>query len=518
MSRLLEILPGTLSWGTLILFTVLSWKLPALVAIFIIIFDSFWVIKTFYLTLHLRVAYLALKENLKTDWRKKLQELEELRITDHGSREDKKEDASLKDTANGNWREIQHLILLPMYKEPYSVVSGTFQALLQSDFPLQNVSVVLGLEERAGDVALQVGREIEKNFGNKFNGFLLTVHPANRPDEIPGKGSNEAWMIKEAMTKLVEPKQIPLENVLVSIFDVDTQVPNGFFSRLTYLFLTVPDRLRVIYQPIPFFINNIYEAPALARVIALSCSFWQMMQQSRPERLTSFSSQSVPLKVLRDVGYWHTNVVSEDSRIFWQCLIHYKGDFRVEPMFYPISMDANAAPSFFQTLLNLYKQQRRWAWGVENTPYLLTEFWRKRKEIPRQVRWYWSANILEGFHSWATNSLMIFALGWLPVMLGGRAFNYTLLSYNLPRVTQYIVSISMIGIASCAVLGVLLLPPKPEWFKKRYLIYFVLQWALIPLVLIVFGSVPALEAQTRLILGGKFRLGFWVTPKSRRES
>jgi len=43
-----------------------------------------------------------------------------------------------------------------------------------------------------------------------------------------------------------------------------------------------------------------------------------MMQQSRPERLTSFSSQSIPLQTLLDIGWWDKTIVSEDSRIFWQ--------------------------------------------------------------------------------------------------------------------------------------------------------------------------------------------------------
>ena len=40
---------------------------------------------------------------------------------------------------------------------------------------------------------------------------------------------------------------------------------------------------------------------------------------------------------------------------------------------------------------------------------------------------------------------------------------------------------------------------------------------LMPLTLIIFGAFPGLEAQTRLMLGGRFRLGFWVTPKGRYE-
>ena len=136
-------------------------------------------------------------------------------------------------------------------------------------------------------------------------------------------------------------------------------------------FLRCRIRLRAIYQPIPLFTNNIYEAPALARVVAFSTTFWQMMQQSRPERLTSFSSQSIPFQALVDIGFWQKDIVSEDSRIFWQGYLRYHGDFRVEPLFYPVSMDANVAPTFWGTMKNIYKQQRRWGWGCENIPYML---------------------------------------------------------------------------------------------------------------------------------------------------
>ena len=300
------------------------------------------------------------------------------------------------------------------------------------------------------------------------------------------------------------------------MFDVDTQVLPEYFSRLTYVFLTAQDPLRAIYQPVPLFTNNVYESGAFSRVVSFSCTFWQMMQQSRPERLTSFSSQSIPFQTLAEIGFWQKDIVSEDSRIFWQGFFRYHGDFRTEPLFFPVAMDAPAAPTFWGTLKNIYKQQRRWAWGSENVPYLLEGF-QKDKTIPKKKRWYWTFNAIEGYHSWATNALMIFALGWLPLFLGGRHYNETLLSYNLPHITRFIISLSMIGVASSAILSILLLPPRKERLRIRDYGIYILQWLLMPLTLTVFGAFPGIEAQTRLALGGKWRLGFWVTPKGRER-
>jgi hypothetical protein len=109
----------------------------------------------------------------------------------------------------------------------------------------------------------------------------------------------------------------------------------------------------------------------------------------------------------------------------------------------------------------------------------------------------------------------LFALGWLPIILGGQAFRLTLLAYNLPQITRLIMTLASVGIVSSAVLSMALLPPKPAGFKNIHLIWYFVSWVLMPLTLIIFGSIPALDAQTRLMLSGKFRLDFWVTPKHR---
>ncbi len=499
MKRFYEILPAALSWLTIILIVVVSWQLPVFAAIFIILFDTYWLLKTLYLSLHLRASFGEMRQVMKTDWRGKL--------------------AALKNNPQIPFlpEDICHLIILPAYNEPYEIVSETFESLKKADYPKEKLIAVLALEERAGEKALEIGKKMESEYANDFFKFLITVHPANLPGEIPGKGSNETWALKEAKKQIIDPLKIDYEKVLVSVFDIDTQIYPDYFNRLAYVFLTAENRWRSIYQPIPLFINNVFQAPALARVVSFSSTFWQMMQQARSERLTTFSSQSIPLKVLLDIGYWKTDAVSEDSIIFWQGYLHYHGDFRVVPLNFPIKMDANAAPTFWQSMKNLYKQQRRWGWGVENIPYVLDGFSRDPL-IPKNKKIYWTFNLIEGFHSWATNALIIFALGWLPVAVGGSAFNRTLLSYSLPAITHWLMALSMLGIVSSAIINLILLPPKPSWFRwYHYFLYF-FQWFLMPITLIIFGSFPGLESQTRLALGGKFRLGFWATPKTRNKN
>jgi hypothetical protein len=239
-----------------------------------------------------------------------------------------------------------------------------------------------------------------------------------------------------------------------------------------------------------------------------------MMQQERPERLATFSSHSMNFKTLVEMNFWATKNVSEDSRIFWQSILFYDGKYRVVPLHYPISMDANLAGDIWQTGVNVYKQQRRWGWGAENIPYLLFGFWQNKK-IPLKTKLFWAFNHLEGFWSWSTNALIIFMLGWLPLFLGGQKFNVMVLSYNLPQITRAIMTLAMVGLISSAIYGISLLPPRPQKHNNLKYLFLVIQWILLPGTIIIFGSLPGLEAQTRLMFGRY--MGFWVTPKERKK-
>ncbi len=515
--RFLEIFPGLISWLTFFLIILFSWLLPFYIAIFIIAFDIYWFFKTVFLSLHMRSSFNKMKVNLKRNW------LSELAITKPVSRE-------LKDI---NWQDIYHLVILPMYREPLEVVRNSFLSLSKINYPLEKLIVVLATEERGGDVTALTAEEINKEFGplhqssppqarlaeggseasGKFFKFLITKHPKDIYGEIAGKGSNDAWAIKEAKNQIIDELQIPYENIIVSVLDVDTAVHSEFFGCLAYNYLTCEKPLRSSFQPIPIFINNIWAAPAFARVFAFSTTFWQMIQQSRPERLITFSSQSIGFKPLNEIGFWQPNVVSEDSRIFWQCLIYYDGDWQTVPLFFPVYMDANVASSFWQTLKNQYRQIQRWAYGVENNPYFLFGFF-KNKKIPKNKKWRLGFIMVESAHSLSTNSLIIFLLGWLPTVIGRGRFDETLLSYNLPYITRLIMTLAMVGLIFTAIIATNLLPPRPPHYGRFKYIWMILQWFLFPVNMILFGSIPALDAQTRLMFG-KY-LGFWNTPKVRK--
>jgi len=494
--RFFETVPAVFSWGTLALACALSWLVPAAAAIFIIIFDFFWLLRIAYLSFHQTASYNQMKKNIKENWIEKLNSI--------------KNNPSV--AFRTSWHDIYHLIILPMYKEGIEIVRPAVQSLAEAEYPKDKMIVVLGTEETVGEKALETAKIIENEFGNVFFRFFITIHPKNILGEIPGKGSNTAWAVKQAKELIIDKLSIPYENIIVSNFDIDTKPYLQYFSCLTWYYLTSPNPLRASYQPIPIYNNNIWQAPAFSRVIATSGTFWQMMQQERQEQLVTYSSHSLPFKVLEEVGY-PVDIVSDDSRIFWKSYFYYNGDYRVIPLYYPISMDAVLSKTFLRTVANQYKQQRRWAWGCVEVPYLFFNFL-KNKKISLKEKLRHSFVIMDGFWSWATSALLIFFLGWLPLMIGEKSFQASLLSYNLPRLTSNIMTLAMVGMMASAITSLLLLPPRPKNISSWKTLSMVLQWFLLPITLIIFGTFPALDAQMRLFLGK--HLGFWVTEKIRK--
>lgn len=485
--RFLEMVPAFLSLGTLALFVILSFVLPSVVAYFTIAFSAFWLFKTVFLFVHLRHNFRRLMHNLRSNWPSRL--------------------APLKHD------DIIHLVVFPFYQESVEVIGESVRAITRSRFPGRQIAVVLATEARAGREAATVAEQIRQEFSGSFLDLCVTVHPADLPGEIPGKGSNLSYAVKEAVERIIDARNIPHTSVIVSAFDSDTVVYKDYFACLTWHFLTAERPLRTSFQPVPLYNNNIWSAGALSRVLAYSSTFWQMIQQERPERLSTFSSHAVPLPPLEETGYWQRNMVNEDSRIYWNLFIHFDGDYSVVPLSYPVSMDANVGLTFWGTVVNLYKQHRRWSYGAENIPYLLFNFL-KNTRIPLEKKLRIMFVHVEGFWSLVVQPLILFVFGWLPLAIGGPAFNASVLSYNLPVVSSWFLALAMLGLIGLSIYALELVPERPKGYTRWASAVMALQWLIVPLTMVTFSSIPGLDAQLRLMTGRY--LGFWTTPKTRK--
>ncbi|MBP9869041.1 glycosyltransferase family 2 protein [Patescibacteria group bacterium] len=489
IQRTLEIIPGALLWITIIASIVLSFIRPIWVIYFVIVFDLYWLFRVAYYLPFLITSWFRYRKAIKTDWQKKAENTE-------------------------GYDHIHHLVFLPTYKEEIGVIRETLKRIAEATFPAKRVMIVLAGEDRAGESFRRIARQLESEFAGTFLSFFTTIHPKDLPEEIPGKGSNLHYAGHDILPKILGMGLEP-DDVVVSSFDVDTVIHPQYFSCLTYLYLTVPDPTRTSYQPIALYNNNLWESPAPVRVAMFGTTFWLMTELSRPEGMMTFSSHSMPLRMLMDVNFWQKDIVSEDSRIFLQGLIAYHGAYRVTPMYVPVSMDTVMTGNYWQALIALYKQLRRWAWGVENFPFMVRAFARD-KDMPFGVKFSFIWKQLEGMYTWGTAPLLIFILGRLPFLVAPEAFRDFALFQNTPFTLEWLMRFAMIGAFVSAGLAFTLLPPRPSHIPRHQtFVVSVLQWLLLPVTFILFGAIPAIDAQTRMMLGKN--LGFNVSPKRKTE-
>jgi len=486
--RFFEILPGLLVWLTFTLAIVISFIRPIWAIYFIIVFDTLWLVRVYYLTVHLLVSYANFRKGLKVDWLEKVKSL----------------------TAK-NWTGYWHLVFLPTYQEPFSVIDKTFSALKNSDYPKNHLIVVLAGEERDRANFLNIAEQITEKYHSHFLKIFVTLHPKNLPNEIPGKGSNLNYAGHQAKI-LIDELKIPYEKVIVSAFDIDTQVYPQYFSYLTYKYLTHSKPTRASYQPLALYHNNIWESDPVTRVVANSTTFWLLTDLARNERLFTFSSHSMSFKALVDVDFWQKDIVTEDSRIFLQCLFKYDGDYEVVPMYIPVSMNTVYSGNFWHGLASQYRQMRRWAWGVEHIPYMIKQF-KEHPHMPLKKKMYYYWNQSEGVYSWATAPILIFIMGRLPLLLANKVTQASVVAQNAPIILEWLMNSAMVGLVISAIISTVILPKKPENKSWFYYPIMLLQWIIFPLTMIIFGSIPATDAQTRMMLGKRFKLGFWVTKK-----
>lgn len=546
IQRALEILPGAITWTILIGMILFSALFPVQVSLFVIAFDVYWILLAIFISTYSVRAFLRMRQGTRTDWwercqkisnpesylleletraknlKASLREMPIARILNRWAvrknmRAVKDHLAEVREIHSSghpvlDWRSVVHVVAFPTAIEGPEIIEPAIQAVQDSNFPNAQIIVLLATEENEPEATrLPKVEYLTKKFAGVFRDFIVTTHQVAE-GEIKCKASNMTYAAKKLQTYLDE-KGIAYKDVIFSNFDCDTVCHPEYFSALTYAFCTDPKRIQRAYQPLPMYNNNLWDTNAFVRVIVLSSSFWHLFQSTRTEMVT-FSSHSESFETLVRVGFWPVNMISEDSIIYWKGYAYYHGEYEVKVIPLPVSLDAVLAETYLKTIANEYKQKRRWAYGIENFP-VITRALFSDPHVSWGKRFRVFFELLQGNCSWATSAWILAVLGWLPLVFGGTAFNESVIAHNLPILSGTLMTIAMFGLMVSVSMTFFLLPPKPKKYSNWRYGNMLLQWALVPFIAPFMGSLPAIDSQTRLMLG-KYFGSFWVTEKIRK--
>lgn len=403
--------------------------------------------------------------------------------------------------------EAVHVMLVASYNESIEILEPTIQSVLASNFDMKKVILVMAYEERDGAQSEPAVLKLVKKYGPQFMDAFATKHPLT-PDEVKGKGGNITYAGR-ILQKRLEKLKIDPERVQVTTLDADNRPHKNYIAALTYTFCLVPEPRYVSFQPIPIYTNNIWDAPALMRVIATGNSFWNIILSLRTHMIRNFSSHAQSMAALIDTNFWSVRTIVEDGHQFWRTYFRYDGKHEVYPIYVPIYQDAVLADGYRRTLKAQFIQIRRWAWGASDVAYVWTKGYLTPNKVPKFDKLAKISRLIESHLSWATAPLIIAFAAFIPIL-----FNPDDIASNLlPNVVSNIQRIATLGLFITMYLSFKSLPPKPLRYKRRHSVFMVLQWVLLPVTTIVYNSMAALNAQTRLFFG-KYLDKFDVTEKA----
>ncbi len=529
LGRLLEMVPGTISWAVLILPVWLSFSYPWLVAYFVLSFNFYWLCRALWFSGAVIVAFRRVRRVTRTDWNARLAALAdpagrigELRLLLEGverpraalgavagARVGVAERQQLRDELAALERvaaldepppavdEIIHLALIPTYTESLEKLQHTVRALADARWPKERkICAIITRETDAGGI--ENVRVLREEFGDAFADFIHILDPLE-PGIVIGKSSAMAWGGKYLYRLLVRERGMDPRRIVVTDLDADFRVHSQYFAYLAWMHLSDPNRDTQLYQPIPYLHNNLWQAPIFQRLFAAVLTQLQMWRSVLPEKLVSFSSYSTTLNMVHEVGYWATDAIPEDSRFYWKSYFRYGDRFRAVPLFIPIYGDAVRARTYWRTMAEQYLQVRRWAWGVTDIPYVIQNAIRHH-EIPFWSRFWRIANLFGEHINWAIAPFVITFGATVPLLVNP-AFAETTLGQNLPIFASAMLTIALVSLLVLVVVEQRIVPPRPaEWNAyQRFLSY--AQWLALPFVGIFFSTLPALDAQTRLLTG-----------------
>ena len=480
--RFFEIAFPMITWLMITLPVWLSPFHPAVVAYFLLTFNVYFFYKSLTVTIYSTWSFLKLRKMSKENW---------LTLAKR----------------HKNFNKTYHAILITNYMEKTDKVRHTLEFLAVQDFPLKRIFIILAMEKREGQEAIKRAETLTREYKNKFGLITATYHPTIK-NEVIGKASNSAWAAKY-LSKIIQKKRINKDYVTITSCDADSLIPPKYFSYLTYIFLSDPDRYYHFYWAPVLLYSNFWEVSLPVRLQATISSIGRLSSLARPDSLIQISTYSLSLKMLENIGYWDTDIIPEDWHIFLQAFFTYGEKVKTLPIYLMITRDAVNSYSFLATLKSRYEQEKRWAWGITDIPYALLKFF-TTPHIPVMPKLARLLYVSETHLFWPT-SFFLLTLGAYILQLINPDFTRTALGHNLPKMSGLILTMTTLFMLVLTIIDAKSRPKHPSGYSIAKTPLLIFQWVLLPVVSFLLSSLPALEAHTRLLLGK--RIEYKVTEK-----
>ena len=120
-----------------------------------------------------------------------------------------------------------------------------------------------------------------------------------------------------------------------------------------------------------------------------------------------------------------------------------------------------------------------------------TDFWDKTDKL-LFITW--------SYMKWGTLAFFVTFAGMV-IPLVNKNYSESVVSFNQPVISSWILTFAFIGLFSTIFAHEKTVPPRPKNWNIFQKLWSFIQWALVPLILITIASIPAIDAQTRLMFG-----------------
>lgn len=401
-------------------------------------------------------------------------------------------------------RAVHHVVIIPNYNEPVELLARTLDSLSRQSCARRRLIVVLAMEA-AEPGALAKGRCLRKRYAAKFAHLLVTVHPANLPNEAPGKAANQRWAARQARIMLDEQPGLSIDWTTLTSCDADSRLHPAYFETVARSFAATPERHHSFWQSPLRFDNNIWRVAAPVRVLTLLANVVNLSELANPfmPKLTQ-STYTLSYRLAERIDYWDGCVIAEDSNILLRALFATGGRVTVRPVMLPTQGDAVEGDDLWQTMRNFYRQRMRHAWGCQNLGYILQQ-WNRHEGITLSQKLLYLLQVLQDYTLFATAALVL-GISWFFgfVITGSPVISF----FHLAIPAYFFVALNLLGAVStwiiwggehirCAysVFG----------WRPSHLIADVVTWCVMPVITLTLAVAPVLHANTRMLIGGRIR-------------